>query len=181
MKRWKYSLIVIGLSFIAGWFLPASPASAQGRIAFIDMREVMVSSEAGKRASEEFKRTFDRERELIQAREAELKKMKDDIDRQRTVLSESALRERETTYQRRFRDYQILVRDSNEALQSRDQELTKTLLPEVLKVVTAIGEREKYAMIVDISSVPVAYYAKELDITKRIIDEFNRTHRPAKR
>lgn len=177
----RYLLTVVGAFFLLVSLLLSSPAHAQVKIGFVDMREIMLTSEAGKRAADEFKKAFDKEREVIAAREAELKKMKDDLDKQRGVLSESALRDRETTYQRRLRDYQLLVKDSNEALQARDQELTKTLLPEVLKVINAIGEREKFTMIVDISTVPVAYYAKEMDITKRVIEEFNRTSRPGRR
>jgi outer membrane protein len=153
-------------------------AWASVRVGFVNVQEVMVASEAGKRAAEEFKRTFDKEREIIQAREAELKRMRDDLDRQRSVLTESVLREREAAYQRRFREYQNLVREANEALQQRDQELTRTLMPEVLKVINALGEREKFTMIIDYSAIPLPYFSRELDITRRVIDELNRTLRP---
>ena len=32
----------------------------------------------------------------------------------------------------------------------------------------------------DISQIPLAYYAKENDLTKRVIEEFNRTYKPKK-
>lgn len=179
MKRTTF--IAVSLFIFAAFVLPSAPALASAKIGFVDMREIMVSSEAGKKAADEFKKAFEKERDVIQVREAELKKLKDELDRQRPVMTESALRDRETAYQKKFRDYQTLVRDANEALQTRDQELTKTLMPEVMKVVGALGEKEKYTMIVDISSVPVVFYAKEMDITKRVIEDFNRTYKPAKR
>ncbi len=177
----KIQFFAVNMVLLVAFALTSSAALASGKIAFVDMREVMVSSEAGKRAADEFKKVFEREREVIQTREAELKKLKDDLDRQRPVMTEAALRDRETAYQRKFRDYQNLVRDANEALQQRDQELTKTLMPEVLKIINSLGEREKYSMIMDVSSVPVPFFSKELDITKRVIDEFNKTYRPPKK
>ncbi len=177
----KIQFFAVNILVLVALVFASTAALASGKIGFVDMREVMVSSEAGKRAADEFKKVFEKEREVIQAREAELKKLKDDLDRQRPVMTESALRDRETSYQKRFRDYQNLVRDANEALQQRDQELTKALMPEVLKVITSFGEREKYTMIMDTSSVPLPFFSKELDITKRVIDEFNRTYRPPKK
>ena len=73
-----------------------------------------------------------------------------------------------------------MVKDSYEELQVKEQEILKRLIPEILKVVQAIGEKEKYSMIVDISQIPMAYHAKENDITKRVIDEFNKTYKPKK-
>jgi outer membrane protein len=73
-----------------------------------------------------------------------------------------------------------MVKDANDDLQSRDQEISKVLIPEILKVVDAVGQKEKFTMIVDISAVPIAYHAKENDLTKRVIEEFNKTYKPKK-
>ena len=54
------------------------------------------------------------------------------------------------------------------------------MLPEILKLVQAIGEKEKFTMIIDIGQIPLAYYAKENDLTKRVIEEFNKTYKPKK-
>jgi outer membrane protein len=90
------------------------------------------------------------------------------------------MKEKELAYQKKFRDYQILVKDSNEELQAKDQELSKKMLPEILKLVQAIGEKEKFSMIIDVGQIPVAYYSKENDLTKRVIEEFNKTYKPKK-
>ena len=117
---------------------------------------------------------------MIQEKEAELKKLKDDLEKQRPLLKEEVMKERELAYQKKFRDYQLLVKDSNEELQARDQDLSKKMIPDILKLVQAIGEKEKYSMIVDVSAIPLAYFAKENDLTKRVVDEFNRTYKPKK-
>jgi outer membrane protein len=152
---------------------------AAEKTGFIDIREIMVKSDAGKKASVEFKKFYEKDRSKIQERETELKKLKDELEKQKTILTETAMKEKETVYQKKFRDYQLLVKDSNEELQRRDQELSKKLIPEILKVVQAIGEREKYTLIIDIGTTPVAYYTKESDITARVTEELNKTYKPA--
>lgn len=151
---------------------------AAEKTGFIDMREVMLNSEAGKKATDEFKKIYERDKVSIQEKETDLRKLKDDLEKQRSILKEEAYREKESAYQKKFRDYQLLVKDSNEDLQARDQELSRTLIPEILKVVGAIGEKENYTLVLDIGTVPVAYFNKESDLTKRVIEEFNKTYKP---
>ena len=177
MKR--YALFVMGLVVIA-LTLTGSLAAAADKTGFVDVREVMLSSSAGKKAAEDIKKTFEKEKATIQEKENELKKLKDEFEKQKPLLKEEAMKEKELAYQKKLRDYQILVKDSNEELQAKDQELTKKMIPEILKLVQTIGEKEKYSVIIDISQIPLAYYSKENDLTKRVIDEFNKSYKPKK-
>ena len=177
MKR--YGLFVVGMAVLS-LVLSGSLAAAAEKTGFVDVREIMLTSSAGKRAAEDFKKAFEKDKPAIQEKEAELKKLKDELEKQRPLLKEEAMKEKELAYQKKFRDYQIMVKDSNEELQAKDQDLSKKMIPEILKIVKAIGEREKYSMIVDISAIPLAYYSKENDLTKRVIDEFNKTYKPKK-
>ena len=176
MKR--YGLVVAVVAALA-LVLTGSWAAAADKTGFVDIREIMLNSNAGKKASEDFKKTFDKNKAAIQEKETELQKLKDELEKQRPLLKEDAVKDKETNYQKKFRDYQNMVKDSNDELQAKDQDLSRKIVPEILKVVQAVGDKEKYTMIVDISQVPLAYYAKENDITKRVIEEFNRTYKPA--
>ena len=177
MKR--YGWIIVGLAILT-LVLSEAPAAAAEKTGFVDIREVMVTSSAGKKAAEDFKKTYEKEKAAIQERENELKKLKDELEKQRPLLKEDAVKEKDSAFQKKYRDYQILVKDSEEALRAKDQELSKKMLPEILKLVQAIGEREKYTTIIDIGQIPLAYYAKENDLTKRVIEEFNKTYKPKK-
>jgi outer membrane protein len=177
MKR--YGWFVAGILILALAFA-ASPAAAAEKTGFVDIREIMLTSTAGKKAAEDFKKAFEKDKAAIQEREAELKKLKDELEKQRPLLKDEVRKAKELAYQKKFRDYQLLVKDSNEELQAKDQELSKKMIPEILKLVQAIGEKEKYGMIVDVSAIPLAYFAKENDLTKRVIEEFNKTYKPKK-
>jgi outer membrane protein len=177
MKRFGWivaTVLTLALAFAA------SPAAAAEKTGFVDIREVMLTSSAGKKAAEEFKKVVEKDKAIIQEKEAELKKIKDELEKQRPLLKDEVMKEKELAYQKKFRDYQILVKDSNEELQTKDQELSKKMIPEILKLVQAIGEKEKFSMIIDIGQIPLAFYAKESDLTKRVIDEFNKTYKPKK-
>jgi outer membrane protein len=177
MKR--YGWIIGGMAMLTLVFSEA-PAVAAEKTGFVDIREVMVTSTAGKKAAEDFRKTYEKEKAAIQERENELKKLKDELDKQRPLLKEEVIKEKDSALQKKYRDYQLLVKDSEEELRAKDQELSKKMLPDILKLVQAIGEKEKFTMIIDIGQIPLAYHAKENDLTKRVIEEFNKTYKPKK-
>lgn len=177
MKR--YGVLIAGIMALS-LVLTESWASAAEKTGFVNVREVLFSSSAGKKEIDDIKKSVDKTKAMIKERENELSKLMDELEKQKPLLKEEALKEKDLAFQKKRRDFQTLVKDSNEELQVKDEELFKKMYPEILKVVQAIGEREKYGMIVDISQVPIAYYTKENDITKRVIEEFNKTYKPKK-
>lgn len=174
----KNGLMILTLMTVLAIFLHGSYASAAEKTGFIDMRQIMLNSDAGKKATSELNKIYEKDKGQIQNKEAELKKLKEELDKQKAVLTEAAMKEREAAYQKKFRDYQLLVKDSNEEMQSRDQELSKKMVPEILKVVKTIGDKEKYTVIIDLSSFPIPYHAKENELTDRVIQELNKTYKP---
>ncbi|HOF06025.1 MAG TPA: OmpH family outer membrane protein [Syntrophales bacterium] len=172
MKRFLFVVVVLGaaLSLLT---TVAAPSWAE-KIGFIHVEEILMNSDVGKAAGEEIKKSYEKNRATIQEKEKELQRLKDELEKQRAVLNEKALRDKEQSYQKKYRDYQDLVKDANEEMQSRRQEFLGKNVPEILKVVAAIGEKENYTLIIDLSTVPVAYHAKGNSLTQRVIDEFNK-------
>jgi outer membrane protein len=147
---------------------------AQEKIGFINMRQIIQTSNAGKKAGDEMKRIADRKQAEITALERELKSMKDELDKKSSVMTAKARSDKESDYQKKLRSYQILVNDSNEELQKKDQEVFQKLMPDIMKIVRSIGEKEKYTLIVDVATMPVPYFDKSKDISKKVVDEFNK-------
>jgi outer membrane protein len=167
-----YFIIVLSLLFYG------SHAIAAEKMGFVDIRAIMVKSAAGKKASEEVAKIYEKNKTTIQAKEVELKKLKDELEKQRAVLKEDAMKEKEAAYQKKFRDYQLVVKDANEELQARDQELSKKLIPGIVKVITTIGEKEKYTLILDVGTPNIVFHAKANDLTNKVVEEFDKTYKP---
>jgi outer membrane protein len=174
MKR-----LIIAMSGVLVLSLTGVGAAAE-KIGFVDVREIMLNSDVGKKATDEFKKLVEKNRLMIQGSETELQKMNDEIEKQRTVLTETALKEKQAAYQKKFLDYKALVKEANDDIQKKDQELSKSMIPDIQKVVNSIGEKEKYTIIFDISAVPVPFYNKTAEITKRVMEEFNKADKPKK-
>jgi len=180
----KKRMILIGILAVALVFVVAGTAAAQ-KIGFINMRAIISQSEAGKKAEVEFKKTVEKKKAEIGRKEEELKKLKDELEKQKSVLTAEAFREKEASYQVKFRDYQRLVQDANEELQKKEQAVTATMIPEILKIVEKVGKDGKYDAILDLNNPIIVYHDKEDNLTKKIIEEYNKgagksTSAPAK-
>lgn len=171
MKRSIYLMTVVTLLI----FVWSSGSVAADKIGFINLQEIMQESNAGKKAAEDFKKFYEKETQKIKNMENQLKKMKDELDKQGSVLTPASRSEKEGAYQKQMRDYQLLVNDTNEELKRRDQEMTQKLMPGIIKIVRTIAEKEKYTLVIDVATMPVPYYAKENDFSQKVIEEFNKT------
>jgi outer membrane protein len=171
MKRNLVTIIVVLAGLI---FITAGTATAQ-KIGFINMRAIMSQSEAGKKAEVELKKIVEKKKGEIAKKEEDLKKLKDELEKQKSVLTAEAFREKEAGYQVKFRDYQRLVQDANEELGKKEQALTGVMIPDILKVVEQVGKQGKYDAILDLNNPVVVYHDKEDNLTKKIIEEYNKT------
>jgi outer membrane protein len=170
MKRSIYLMTVITLLV----FVWSASSLAADKVGFINLQEIMQNSTAGKKAADDFKKFYEKETQEIKSSEKELKKMKDDLEKQSSLMTQTSRSEKEAAYQKKLRDYQLLVNDTNEELKKRDQEMTQKLMPGIIKVVRSIAEKEKYTLVIDVATMPIPYYAKENDFSKKVIDEFNK-------
>lgn len=171
----KYGLIVAGVVFLIS-ALAGSQASAADKTGFVSVKEVVFSTAMGKKATEDFTKA----RANLRDKDNELKKLSEEMEKQRPLLKEDVYKEKEVAFNKKKRDFQILVKDTEEEFQVKEQDLYQKLVPEIMNLVRTIGEKDKYTMIMDISAIPVAYYAKESDLTKRVIEEFNKNYKPRK-
>jgi outer membrane protein len=160
--------------------LPAGSAWSAEKIGFVNIQEAMLTSNAGKQLGDEMRKLIAKDKAVIDEKEAELRKLREELEKQRTVLTESALREKDITLQKKYRDYQVMAKDFEEEVRAKEQDIFKKLFPEVLKIVRAIADKEKYSLVLDPYVLQIPYFEPDKDLTKRVIDEFNRTYKAKK-
>jgi outer membrane protein len=168
---WSF-IALISIAFTAS-FAPAAE-----KIGVINLREVMLNSESGKKVGAEFKQFLDKKQKEISRREEEVKSIRGELDKQRSLMTEETLKEKETNYQVKLRDLQRLFDDSKQEIQIKEQDMAKKMIPEIMKVVTSFGETEGFTVILDVNMV--AFHAKGIDITGRVIQEFDKLNKEKK-
>ncbi|HTZ39950.1 MAG TPA: OmpH family outer membrane protein [Syntrophales bacterium] len=171
----KKTLIITGILAIALIVAMTGTATAAEKIGFVNMRTVIQESVPGQKGFAEIKAMFEKKKAEISKKEDELKKIKDELDKQKSVLTPDAYQEKETNFQVKVRDYQRFAKDAQDELAAKEQNVTAKLIPEILQVVEGVGKKDGYTAIIDLNNPVIVYHDKQDELTKKIIDEYNKS------
>jgi outer membrane protein len=167
-------VVLVLLTLTIALALPAGSAIASGKIGFVHVQRAIIESEDGKKAEGELKGYVEKLKQQIGEREKDVEALKADMEKGAGSLKEGERREKEDNLKRKSRDYQLFVKDVREMIDARREELLKGIYPDMLKVINEIGEKEGYSLIVDPVAQQYPYYSKKDDLTRQVVEEFNK-------
>jgi outer membrane protein len=159
---------------LAAAVLAAGSSFAEGlKVAVIDVNKVMNESEIGKGARKKMETRYEELKKKVDARGEEVRKMKEDLDKQKILLGKEKLKEREDALSAKVAELRQLTQEAEKEMQNRQGELTR----EVLKIVEGQWEKvvkeKKIDLLLEKSS-GVVYSNPSLDITSQVLDLVNK-------
>lgn len=163
------------VSAIFLFLLLAVPVRSQEgvKIGFVDLDRALNESRAGRSALEKLQAEVKETESSLLKEKQDLERLRSDIDKKRLLLKEVERRNLEKDFQRRVRNYQRAMRDSQEELNQRKNELMADILKGLEKVVTEIGKKGKFTLILERSQV--LYTDQGVDITDTVISRYDRS------
>ncbi|MEZ4598877.1 MAG: OmpH family outer membrane protein [Syntrophotaleaceae bacterium] len=168
-------------SIVALLLLVAAPVSAaELKIGYIDLQKALNLSEAGKVAKSQIAEKVKKFQGTIESRQNELKKLNQEMEKQKMVLSAEAKAEKERDYQQKIKDYQRFAKDAQEELQQEDAQATRSILEDLFKVVKDIGNKGKYTMILEKTESSVLYADDAINLTDEVIAAYNKVYKKGK-
>jgi len=154
--------------------LLATPALAvDNKIGYVDLQKALNTSEAGKAAKERISKKVKEYEGTIDTRQKEIKKLKEELEKQAMLLSEDARGAKERDYQQKVKEFQRFTKDIQEELQQKDNDFTKQILEELFKVIKEVGEKEGYTLILEQSESSILYADEKVNLTDKVIKAFD--------
>jgi outer membrane protein len=167
----KRMLIVTGLvlSLIVGRQVMAQEL----RIGLVDFQRALNEVEEGKAAKARLKAEFDEKQRALDALQNDLKTMKDGLEKQKLVLSQEAMKQKETEYRDKFIELQKKLAEFRAALQQKEAEYTGNIVTALHQLVQEVGAKDKYTLIFERAQDVVLYAPTATDLTPQIIALYN--------
>ncbi len=156
-------------------FFPSLMRAQSLNIVYVDLQRVMLESEKGKEAKVSLTAEADKLKKTLDAKQDEMQKMKDQIERQGATITQEARAEKEKQYQAKLKDYQRLYADYQAELQQKDSEFTQKILKDLEEIIKGLGEKDKYTLILEKSQAGILFAAPSIDITTKVINTYNET------
>jgi Skp family chaperone for outer membrane proteins len=188
-KRLWWSM-VFGVVLTSLLVAPVQVSSQEMKVGIVDLLRALRESEAGKVASdslEESGRDFQTELQSqglsVAEQEEALRQQAAEFQQKRLLFSEDVQREREEELLRQQREVQRLKedtvrlqRDAEADFRLQENRLRDQILQEIMDVILAIGEQEKFTVIIERSQV-LFFDGEQLDLTDQVIQEYDKTKR----
>lgn len=157
--RVRAALAVVALI----WANMASGADL--KIGFIDQERIVRESAPAERASKQLDKEFEPRAQELQRREAQIKSMQAQFEKEGLTMTESARRAREQELGRLTLDFQRMQRELREDANIRRNQELSAIFERVNRVIKQIAEAEKYDVILQ----EAVYRNPRIDITDKVI------------
>ena len=175
--RWRWC----GLAVAVGVLMPSGSWAADPavKVGFVDIQVVISQSKEGQAARGKVAAEAAEKQKEIGAKEAEIKQMDAELQKQTPILSDAAKKDREEEIRRKLRDLKRMTEDFNRDLAKRETELINDLLRDVSAVIRDYGKEKGFTLIVEKGQGGVIYGGDPADLTKEILERYNA--RPSKK
>jgi len=162
--------------FLAGIVLVAMASTtvfaADVKLGYIDMQRALNGSEAGKEAKEQLAARVKKYQDEINVKQEDLKKLKDELEKQGMLLSDSARAAKEKDYQNKLKDFQRFTKDAQDELQGKDEEFTRKILEQMEKIIQEYGRKNGYTFIF-VRNESMLFVDDKTDLTEEVLKLFN--------
>ena len=152
---------------------PASRLSAQ--VGVVDLQRVLLDTDSGKRARDVLSNFMKNRQAVIELEEKELKRMEDDLVKQASVLSAGGRKDREDLLRRRVAEFQQRANEMNREVQDKQKEVLEGFREKAERIVAKVAQQLGLLVVMEKGKGgPTVYSDAALDISNKVIDEFNK-------
>lgn len=166
--------VTIALGLLLG---AASANAADVKIGYIDLQKAIQETSAGKKAKKELEKEFNAKKDELSKKEANIKKMQEDFEKKKAVLSDEAKQAKGAELQNEMMKYRDLLGQSQLNIQKKEQELTKPILDKLQDTIDKVAKDGGYTVILEKSEQSVIWAKKDIDLTDTVVKEFEKTQK----
>jgi outer membrane protein len=174
MKRWLTALMAVvllcGISVVS--LAKNTPDTVSGaKFGYVDFARAMNEVNEGKQAKATLEKEFAQKQKKLELMQKELQAKQQELEKQRMILSPDAMKKKEEAFRRKFIDINQKLGQFKEEMAKREFTLTSNILNKLRRIVSKIGSKENYTMILEKSQV--IYSPAGTDLTDRVIRDYN--------
>lgn len=160
---------ILSVFVLLTWTSPAW--GQQVRIGLVNIQKAISQSKAGEEARKKFEAEIKRKEANLLKEKQRLERMRSDLDKKALLLKPEERMNVQRDFQKRVRDYERTMNDTQEELRQKETAMTAQILKELQQVVQEIGRNRRFTLIVD--RTQLLYADKAIDITNDVIQLYN--------
>ena len=161
---------------------PAStPAPATGtvptKIGIIEIQNALVSTKDGQKAMVEFQTKLEPRKRELEKKAGDIRELQDKLQRGGAAMAEAAKQDLTRQIDQKTKLYNRDMQDAQDEADGEQRKLLDELGQKMMQVIDKYSTANGFSLILDVSNpnTPVLYASNTIDVTKEIIDLYDKT------
>lgn len=184
-KNRSIILLLFCLCLVMGLGSEGAKAALDVKIGYVDLEKIFNEYEKTKELEAKLKMENEADQEMLSERrqiiEKEINKLKEELETQALMLSESARKEKQTEIERRAEEldeFSAYIEQRNQEREAKyTNEILKDLQTKLPSIIESIAEKEGYRFVFDLRSLFYVTPEKEFNLTDKVIARLNEEYK----
>jgi len=167
------SLVAVSVAMAAGAQTPASPPV---KVGVVNMQAAIIGTKDGQKAAAELENEMAPRRKDVEAKQAEINGLKDQLQKGANTLSDQAREDLMHQIDEKGKRLDRTMEDDRAELQQEQERLLRSLEQKMYVVIGKYALDNGFAVILDDSSpqTPVMWTSNAIEVTKDLIDLYDK-------
>jgi outer membrane protein len=146
-------------------------------VAVIQIQAALAATKEGQKAAADLEVKLAPRKKELDGKQAEIKELQERLQRGGNTLSDSAKEDLTRNIDAKTKSYNRELEDAQAELQEEQQKIVGALGQKMMAVIDKYAQQNGFAIVLDVSSqnTPVLYASNTVDITKDVIDLYDKT------
>lgn len=170
------SRVVLIISFISCISYTAKAqagAKAQDPIYVVDMQRIINESVIGKAARNNVEEEIKKKKVILDKSKLEVDKIKEDIEKQSSLLSPEAIESKKELLSKKQRDFERAYQDQREDIARKNNESMMKVVSQIEEVIKEIATKNSYKFVMEKDLRVIVYVNDKYDISSEVIKILN--------
>jgi outer membrane protein len=153
-----------------------SPAFGEDgvKVGVIDLQKCLEESQEGKRVSAILKKKKQVLQTQLDRKQKELFELRKEFEKQAMMLSMDAQEDKRKTIERKTRELEYLLKDLNEEMARAQEKEKRRIFKELGDIIQKMGSAQGFTLIMEKRAGGVLYFTESVDLTQKIIVEYDK-------
>jgi len=167
----------LAMTLLTAGLATVSSAQTQAtKVGVIQIQSAIVSTKDGQKAAADLETRLGPKRKELEKKQAEIKDLQDKLQRGGNAMAETAKQDLMRTIDQRTKSFNRDMEDAQAEFDQEQRKLLDDLGQKMMQVIDKYAVANGYSVILDVSNpqTPVLYASNAIDITKDIIDLYDK-------
>lgn len=162
--------------FMVVWALGPSMAWAF-KVGTVDVQKALLEVKEGQRVKAKLEAEFKKKKTILSKEESAIEKMKKEFDGQFPVLNAKARAKKEKELQNKIFEIQKKILDYQKDMREQENKLKAPIVEKIRKMVRTLSVQKGVDATFEASTAPVLYAKDEIDMTKELIEQYDKKYK----